>query len=172
MFGVVDRLFFRPPTLVAAPDRIREIDFTKTVPPFGTYTAPIGSYPRFLDFRTRTRAFSQVAAYSSSDFSLGVGERAQRVDGELVSAAYFPLTGVHPERGRFFSAEEDAPGHSAHVVVLSHEFWHRQFAGADSALGTTLQLGRSVYTVIGVAPAGFAGVGLHIPDVWVPMSAA
>ncbi|HTR21616.1 MAG TPA: ABC transporter permease [Gemmatimonadales bacterium] len=172
MFGVVDRLFFRPPALVSDPDRIVGIEVTRTVPPFGTFTHSIAEYPKFVAIRSHARSFSQMAAWAGGGFSLGVGEGAQRVTGQLVTASFFPLTGVRPERGRFFTEDEDIPGRAAHVAVLSHEFWHRQFAEAPSAIGTSLQLGRGSYTVIGVAPAGFAGVSLEIPDVWVPMSAA
>jgi len=172
MFGVVDRLFFRPPAYVQNPDRIVGIEVTRTAPPFGTFTYPIADYPRFVAIRSRAKSFSQMAAWAGGGFSLGVGAGAQRVTGQLVTASFFPLTGVRPALGRFFNEDEDIPGRAAHVAVLSHEFWHRQFAEARSAIGTSLQLGRGSYTVIGVAPAGFAGVSLEIPDVWVPMSAA
>ena len=172
MFGVVDRLFFRPPAHVVEPDRVREIDISRTSREFGANTGPLGTYPRFRSLREHARSLSQIAAYSGGSFSLGRGADAQRVDGELVSGEFFALTGARPVLGRFFSDAEDDPGHPAHVAVLSREFWHRQFADSPAVLGTTLQLGRSAYTVIGVAPADFAGVELRVPDVWVPMSAA
>src|SRR5262249_23539877 len=155
MFGVVDRLFFRPPALVKDADRIREVDFVKTSRIFGTYTTPIGTYPRLADFQSRTKMVSQVAAYSQNKFSLGLGERAQQVESELVSKGFFALTGVQPALGRFFTDDENTPDHASHVVVLSAEFWKRQFGGSNTVLGTTMQLGRSTWTVIGVAPRGF-----------------
>ena len=172
MFGVVDRLFFRPPAHVVDPGRVREIDVTRTSKVFGTNTGPIGTYPRFRDLETHARGFTQVAAYSGGSFSLGTGSDARHVEGELVSGGFWALTGVRPALGRFFTPAEDDPNHPAHVVVLSREFWHRQFADSASVLGATLQLGRTPYTVIGVAPASFAGVELRVPDIWVPMSAA
>jgi len=172
MFGVVDRLFFRPPAHVSDPERIFGIEVTVTVPPFGTFTHTIASYPRFVSIRDHSQSFTRVAAFARGGFSLGAGERAQRVTGVLVSGEFFALTGVRAERGRFFTVDEDAPGRAAHVAVVSHEFWHRQFGESPDVLGTVLQLGRARYTVIGVTPAGFSGLGLEIPDVWVPMSAA
>ena len=171
MFGVVDRLFFRPPALIQDPSRIREVDFSRMWS-FGGGTGPIGTYPRLADFQARTHAFSQVAAYAGHQFSLGVGERAQKVETILVSKEFFALTGIKPVLGRFFTDDENAPNHSEHVAVLSSEFWRRQFGGASSVLGTQIQIGRATYTVIGIAPAGFAGVELHIPDLWLPMAAA
>ncbi|HYK09230.1 MAG TPA: ABC transporter permease [Gemmatimonadales bacterium] len=172
MFGVVDRLFFRPPALLQNPDRVRELQFTVTSPFFGTATQGLSSYPRLADFQTRAHSFAQVASYQPRTFSLGVGEHSQQVDAVLASREFFALTGVKPVLGRFFTDDENTPGRAEHVAVLSSEFWHRQFGGTSSVLGTKLQLGRAMYTVIGVAPSGFAGVALHIPDVWVPMATA
>ena len=169
MFGVVDRLFFRPPAHVVDPDRVVRVNVTKTQPPFGTSTYSIATFPRFADFRDHARTLSSVAAYAGSGFSLGRGTGAQRVNGELVTASFFSLLGVQPERGRFFTAEEDRKG-GARVAVLSHEFWQRQFAAAPDVLGKTLHLNASVYTIVGVAPREFTGVELSGTDVWVPMS--
>ena len=171
MFGVVDRLFFRPPAHVVDPDRVARVEVTRTQPPFGTSTFSSSSFPRYADFRDHARAYTWVAAHAGRQFSLGRGTGAQLVDGKLVTASFFPLLGVRPERGRFFTSDEDRKG-GEHVVVLSHEFWQRQFAAAPDVLGKTLQLGASVYTIVGVAPPGFSGIDLRQPDVWVPMSVA
>ncbi|HMA40434.1 MAG TPA: ABC transporter permease [Gemmatimonadales bacterium] len=170
-FGVVDRLFFRPPAHVVDPDRVVRVNVTRTQPPFGTSTFSIATFPRYADLRDHAHTLSSVAAYAGGGFSLGRGTGAQRVTGELVTASFFPLLGVQPERGRFFTAEEDRKG-GERVAVLSHEFWQRQFAGEPDVLGKTLQLNAGVYTIIGVAPRGFTGVELSGPDVWVPMSVA
>ncbi len=147
MFGVVDRLFFRPPAHVVEPDRVARLYVTTTMPGYGTNTMSIGTYPRYQDFRDRARSFSAVASL-------------------------FSLLGVRPELGRFFGADEDSVGHAAHVAVLSREFWQRRFGADPAVLGKTLQLGRNVYTVIGVAPRAFAGIDLDIPDLWLPITAA
>ena len=172
IFGVVDRLFFRPPAHVLEPDRVARIYVTTTMPPFGTNTMPIGTYPRYEDLRDRARSFTGVAAYGAGRFSLGLGPQAERVTGRLVTASFFSVLGVRPELGRFFGADEDSVGHAGHLAVLSREFWKRRFGADRAVLGKTLQLGRSVYTVIGVAPQGFAGIDLEVPDVWVPITAA
>ncbi len=172
MFGVVDRLFFRPPALVKDPSRVRAVDFTVTSRTFGTYTAPLGTYPRLVDFQRRAHSFAGVAAYAGHQFSLGTGEGAQKVDAILVSAQFFTVAGIRPVLGRFFSDSENSAAQAAHVAVISSEFWHRQFGGAPSALGTPLQLGRSSYTVVGIAPPKFGGFEMHVPDVWMPMGAA
>src|SRR6266516_1867274 len=77
MFGVVDRLFFRPPPQVVDPDRVARINVTISKSPFGTFTIPIGAYSRYLDFRGHARSFTAVAAYGGRDFSLGLGPQAE-----------------------------------------------------------------------------------------------
>src|SRR6266566_4735867 len=172
MFGVVDRLFFRPPAHVVDPDRVVRLYVTTTTPGWGTNTSPIGTYPRYEDLRDRARSFAAVAAYGGRTFSLGLGPQAEPVTGRLVTASFFSVLGVRPELGRFFGADEDSVGRAAHVAVLSREFWVRQFVADRAVLGKTLQLGRNVYTVIGVTPQGFAGIDLDVPDLWLPLTAA
>jgi predicted permease len=171
IFGVVDRLFFRPPAHVVDPDRVVRVGVTRTDPRWGTITGGIGTYPDYLAFRARMRGFSTVAATMGASFNLGVGEHARRVTAELVSASFFPLLGVRAERGRFFTEEEDRVGRPAYVAVVSHAFWRGEMEQSPDALGKTLLVGHNAYTVIGVAPDHFAGLGLREPDLWLPMSA-
>src|SRR5258705_331091 len=171
MFGVVDRLFFRPPPHVVDPDRVVRVSVTRTDPPWGTITGGLGAYPDYLAFRARMRGFSTVAANMGASFNLGVGEHARRVTAELVSASFFPLLGVRAERGRFFTEEEDQVGRPAYVAVVSHAFWRGEMDNGQATLGKTLLVGHNTYTVIGVAPDHFAGLGLREPDLWLPMSA-
>jgi putative ABC transport system permease protein len=171
MFGVVDRLFFRPPAHVVDPDRVVRLYVTTTDSPWGTNTSPIGTYPRYEEFRDRARSFAGIAAYGRRSLSFGLGPQAEPVTSGLVTASFFSVLGVRPELGRFFGADEDSVGRAAHVAVLSREFWKRRFGADRAVLGKTLQLGRNVYTVIGVAPQGFAGIDLEVPDLWLPLTA-
>src|SRR5919197_6055223 len=95
MFGVVDRLFFRPPAHVVDPDRVVRI-YVTTMMPFGANTMSIGTYPRYQDFRKRAHRFASIAAYGGGSFSLGLGSEAERVSGRLVTASFFSLLGGHP----------------------------------------------------------------------------
>ena len=171
MFGVVDRLFFRPPAHLVDPDRVVRVNVTKTAPPYGTFTYSLADFPRYAELKDHTRTLSAVAGYAGTSYSLGRGQEARRVLGEEVSASFFSLLGVHPERGRFFTDDEDRKG-GPHLTVLSHEYWHTQYTDDPGVLGKTLQLGANLYTVIGVAPKGFSGVDLEQPDLWVPLSVA
>ena len=58
-FGVVDRLFFRPPAHVVDPDRVVRVNVTRTLPPFGTSTYSVATFPRYADFRDHARRSQQ-----------------------------------------------------------------------------------------------------------------
>src|SRR5713101_9727895 len=93
MFGVVDRLFFRPPPHVVDPDRVVRLYVTTMMPGYGTNTMPIGTYPRYEDLRDRARRFAAVAAYGGRTLSLGLGPQAEPVTGRLGTASFFSVLG-------------------------------------------------------------------------------
>jgi hypothetical protein len=63
----------------------------------------------FRDFRARGRSFDGMAIMTRSDLQLsGVGD-PQRLTGFEVSAAYFRVLGMHPERGREFDFQDEMP---------------------------------------------------------------
>jgi len=172
IFGVVDTLLFRPPPHVLDPERVVRLYFRRRLPPFGTTTSSITGYPLYTLIRESARAFDALAAYTySQKASLGRGVDARRVRVVLASASYFPLLGVRPALGRFYLADEDRPDGPA-VVVLGYGFWRASFQNDSGILGRQLQLGRSSYTVVGVAPERFTGVNLENVDAWVPLTTA
>ncbi len=172
IFGVVDTLLFRPPPQVQDPERIVRLYFRRRLPPFGTNTSSITGYPLYTLIRESARSFDALAAYTySQKASLGRGVDARRVRVVLASASYFPLLGVRPALGRFYLADEDRPDGPA-VVVLGYGFWRASFQNDSGILGRQLQLGRSSYTVVGVAPERFTGVNLENVDAWVPLTTA
>jgi len=172
IFGVVDTLLFRAPPHVQDPDRVVRLYFRRHSPNFGTHTSSIVSYPLYKRISDSERAFDAVAAFTyPQNGSLGRGADARRVAVVLATASYFPLIGVRPALGRFYATDEDRLGGPA-VAVLSYEFWRGAFGGDSGILGRRLQLGRSSYEVIGVAPERFTGVNLQNVDVWVPLVVA
>src|SRR5437879_2951781 len=147
------------------------MELLRTLNRSGATVCMVTHDPRYEDLRDHARSFA-VAAYGRGSFSLGLGPQAEPVKARLVTASFFSVLGVRPELGRFFGADEDSVGRAAHVAVLSREFWMRRFGADRAVLGKTLQLGRNVYTVIGVTPQGFAGIDLEVPDLWLPLTAA
>ena len=76
------------------------------------------SYPNFRDWKKENRAFSALAIYRSTAFSLtGSGEPVQ-VSGEFVSTDLFSILGVKPLMGRLFASGEDEVG-GAPIALIS-----------------------------------------------------
>jgi predicted permease len=80
---------------------------------------------------------------------------------------------VKPEIGNFFQPDaNDRAYGSMDAVVLSDGLWRDRFNADPSVIGRTISINRHVFTVIGVAPAGFAGIYGGIAEAaWVPLSA-
>lgn len=141
----------------------------------GTLDRPDGpqvrrmSYPDFRDWRESSRSFEGLAAMSGISVNL-VGEGdSERVAAEVVTREYFDVLAVEPALGRVFVPEEDARLDEHPVAVLGHGLWIRRFGGSAAALGADVELGGRRFTVIGVMPEGFAGIGLGA-ELWVPMA--
>jgi hypothetical protein len=129
------------------------------------------SYPAFEDFRRRNSTFSGMAGiYGYSYAALSWGNAVRNVSGDEVTGNYFDLLGVQPELGRFFHAVDEHGPDSAPYVVLSDALWRSAFQAARGIVGTTVQLNKHPFTVVGVAPARFHGMERFVwPDYWVPM---
>ena len=99
--------------------------------------------------------------------NLVIGDAAAFIRQQRVSASFFRVLGVLPERGRPFLAEEDLPG-GPPVTVLSHAIWQRFFHGDPSIIGQSILLRGEPYTVVGVMPASFVSTRPDV-DVWTPL---
>ena len=99
-----------------------------------------------------------------------VGDTPNDLWGQLVSGTYFGMLGIKAAAGRLLSRDDNRPG-AAPVVVISHGYWQRQFAGDPSAIGRTIRVSGQSVTIVGVAAAGFTGLGggEHRPDFFAPL---
>ena len=129
------------------------------------------SYPAFEDFRQRNTAFSGMAGiYGYSHAGLTWRNAVTSVHGDEVTGNYFDLLGVQPEAGRFFHEADEHGPNSAPYVVLSDALWRSAFHADRGVVGTTVELNRHPFTVVGVAPPPFHGAERFVwPDYWVPM---
>ena len=129
------------------------------------------SYPAFEDFRQRNTAFSGMAGiYGYSHAGLRWRNAVTSVHGDEVTGNYFDLLGVRPEAGRFFHEADEHGPNSAPYVVLSDALWRSAFHADPDVVGTTVELNRHPFTVVGVAPPRFHGTERFVwPDYWVPM---
>jgi hypothetical protein len=127
----------------------------------------------YLDYRDMLGAANLAgsAGEAGGPLLFGSGDTAERIQGRLVTASFFPLLGVRPAVGRFFTADE-SEREGARVAVLSHAFWQRRFAGDPAAIGQVLPIESHRYVVIGIAPRYFTGSAVTRVDVFLPLEAA
>lgn len=96
---------------------------------------------------------------------------ADYVDADEVNASLFPVLGVTPAAGRFFTAADDHVG-AAPVAVVSRELAVSRFGSPAAAVGGRLHFADQIYTVVGVLPGGFDLAGFPTADaaqVYVPL---
>jgi putative ABC transport system permease protein len=124
------------------------------------------SVGNFADVERQSSSFTSLGASGNASFNLATQDAPERVQGEVVSAGYFPTFGVQPITGRVFTADEDRPGHSQ-VVVISERLWRTHFRGDTAISGQTIHLNGLPYNVIGVMPKSFDPL-LETTDMWVP----
>jgi hypothetical protein len=127
MYGIIDRLMLRPPEHIVAPDEVvrvhREVNF------LGETRPTVLAYPDYADMRA-VGGFAAIAGFGpAQERTLGSVEGATRIRGALAAAEFFPLLGVAPIIGRFYTPEEARPG-SPPTVVLAYEYWRSAY-GTD-----------------------------------------
>ncbi len=130
------------------------------------------SYPNFLDLRdSHAAGLQDVMAFRILPMNLRANDQPIRVFGELVSPNFFEFLGVKPALGRGFTIDEGkTPGRDP-VAVISHELWGRIFGSDPSIVGRAVTLNGHAFTVIGVAPPGFAGSAAGVVlDLFVPVT--
>jgi predicted permease len=114
----------------------------------------------------RLDLFEQVAADD------GMGVTVVRPDGSrddlgvgLVTPNWLSTLGVRPLLGRDFQADDGLPGRDR-VLLLTHDYWKRQYGASPDAIGATVTFDGVVHTVVGVLPPN---VLRHYADVMKPL---
>jgi predicted permease len=147
LFSVYDRLVLNPVT-IPQPASLVAIWTNNTQLNFN---APALAWPRYEDVRDHARSFTSLGISAFDNFTLtGNGEPSQ-LNGERVSATFFPTLGILPARGRNFTADEDLPNGPA-VCIISHELWQTRFGGRDGLIGENITLNGQPWQVVGIMP--------------------
>jgi hypothetical protein len=137
---------------------------------FGKAAFPYATYETFRD---HARTLSGVFVYASTGIegnglTVDTGGMPFVADGEMVTGGYFSTLNVSPVLGRAI-VDSDLAVDAAGVVVISHKLWMREFGGLGSAIGRNIRVNTEPFTIIGVAPPGFAGLSGVVPDLWFPL---
>ena len=169
MFGVVDRLMFRPYAYLHDPAAVQRV-YVRSLGRGTLRTDYRTEYARYVDLQRGPVALSQYAAFARTTAAIGTGEASREYPMAMVSASFWTFFDATPATGRFFTAAEDQTPRGADVAVLGYAYWKNELGGRD-VLGQRIQAGNLTVTIVGVAPEGFAGVADDDPPaVYVPIT--
>jgi putative ABC transport system permease protein len=162
IFSAVSPILFEP-LPYPQPGRIVTVwdygvDGARVEVTFGTYR----------ELAERSRAFDALAVMKPWQPTLTGAAEPERLDGQRVSAAYFRALGVRPVLGREFSEAEDR-ANGPNTTIVSDGLWRRRLSGDIGIVGHQITLNDTLYTVVGVMPAGFENVASPAAEIWAPM---
>src|SRR3954469_5659075 len=127
------------------------------------------SHPTLLDWQSRAQSFAAIGAYEETRAVVSGGVEPERIPTALISASLFPMLGVQPAIGRGFLPGENRVGADP-VALVSDVVWRRRFAADANAIGQTIRIDGTGYTIVGVMPPQF-----RFPEyaqAWTPLTPA
>jgi predicted permease len=134
---------------------------------------PVFSYAMFRDLEAQQDVFAGIATYDEIPANLRYESLVTSGTSLAVSGSYFDVLQLRPALGRLIGTVDEPALDEALVAVLSHEYWRGSLGGDPAVVGRTISINGKVLTIIGVAPAGFAGTQFASrPQVFVPLTLA
>ena len=134
------------------------------------------SYPFYRQVQQqRTDVFSGVASLLSIPWNVhgfvNSGGDIEQLQVQLVSGSYFPVLGVNAGLGRVLTEADDQNAGAHPVAVVSYAWWQQRLGGNPSAVGQTITIDDTAYSIVGVAPRDFFGTTVgSAPDLWIPLA--
>jgi len=170
VFSVLNSLVLRPMPVRDASRVVRIYPLDDT-----GRTSNLFSYTDFLEYRAASPSFESLAAYIPADLTAGrssldaAAAMPRPTLAYVITASYFDVTGLHAGAGRLLQPSDERA--RDRVVVISHALWRSRFNGDSRAVGATLALNGTPFTIVGVAEPRFAGTEPLVADAWIPISA-
>ena len=134
------------------------------------------TYAMYDDFKRRQQVFSSVIGWRGNGvYNLDVDGQHSRGLVAAVSGNFFEELGARPAAGRLLTVADvnEPSAEPGMVAVLGHAFWQRAFASDPAVIGRRVVVETTAFTIIGVAPPDFVGLGMFLePDLTVPLTAS
>ena len=145
---------------------------------FPSQSQDLFSYPFYRQAQQRSDVFSGVAGILSISWTVhgfvnakDAGNEIEKIQVQPVSGSYFPVLGVNAALGRVLTESDDQNPGGHPVAVVSHAWWQRRLGGDPAALGKTITIDNTAYSIVGIAPKEFFGTTVgSAPDMWVPLA--
>ena len=167
IFSLIEGILLRPLPF-SNPERLVVLgDHLGNNPGIGVTAGEIGTYA------DASRTVASLGGVFRTSYELSGRATPEEVVGARFTAGVFPTLGVQPLLGRVFTkAEEDG---NQPLAVISYSLWLNRYDRNPNILGTSINLDRKAYTIIGVMPRSFEypleSGHLNQSQLWVPMSA-
>lgn len=125
-----------------------------------------------LIYPDATSAFSSMGGYITTSYELSGSTTSEEIRAARFNARVFPTLGVRPILGRTFTQlEEDA---HLPLTVISYALWLNHYQRDPRVIGSSIDLDRRPYTIIGIMPRSFEfpleDGQLDQVQLWVPLS--
>lgn len=170
VFSAMNAMMLRPLPGAADASRLVRLERVKRDGSDGILSA---SYPYYAHLRDHTHTLAGTIAWSKVALTLSTRDEGTAVYGSLVSGNFFGVLGVRPVLGRVFSGDDARDAMARPEIVVSERYWRTRLGGDSAAVGRPLTVNGNAYTLVGVAPAEFAGLdGPVRADAWVPIAMA
>ena len=151
IFSVVNGVLLRP---LPFRDAERLVYFESIKPDRAIWDGHI-SVADYRDWKQQADAFEGISLiYVAKIIVKSNGGEPEFVPWSMVPISFFQVIGVNPLIGRTFVKEDTVKG-SQPVAVISYALWQRRYGGNPNVIGSTINLGETPLTIIGVMPAGF-----------------
>jgi predicted permease len=163
VFSVVNTIMLRPLPFANA----QELVWIAPPPAKCGLSCATYSTDAYDEFRVNTRSFQDVTGYfafsSPGNLKLRIGNGAPVPATSIdVIHNFFNVLGVHPAKGRLFTAD-DARNGGAPVVIITDAWWRRQFNADPNIIGKAFDINGTQTTIIGVLPRTFDFGGVFSP---------
>jgi len=132
--------------------------------------AEIGcSYLNFEEWRAQNHVFSEMAGNVAHQLTLTGHVEPTVVNTSVVTPEFFALLDVKPVAGRIFFPQDGKQG-APPVVLVSEDLWRGRFGADPKIIGTSIDLDKRPFTVIGIIPAAFRTPFFNTKqEVWIPL---
>jgi putative ABC transport system permease protein len=170
IFSMVNTLLLRP-LPYADPQRLVVV-WEYNIP--RDKKANVVSPGNYLHWREMNRVFEQMGGIATFRTTLTGQGNPEELPVQYVNGGLLTMVGVAPQRGRLFTAEDDAP--NVNVAIIGDHLWRERFGADPNLVGKTITLGGVAHTVVGIMPPRFSifasgqtSGDTHV-DLWVPIS--
>ena len=153
LVSLFNALFWRE-LPVSHPDELVRLSAVDSRDP--DWRNPVIPVSLFASVDRAQTVFQAFAGFQSFESTAVITNTTHQLAIDVVSGRYFEALGVRPALGEVVGARE--VDSASPVATISFRCWQTRFGADPSVVGQSFRLGGELVTVIGVAPAAFAGL--------------